>query len=143
MGEIIARNRQLSDARLQCDRARASWDEARTRAREALGRWSKVVSGAVSCADLLREARSLEGWRARVAQRAAELEIARTAMLQAENDAAHARRAYRQEYARREAFLKLADEQRKAQEQKRFSAQERELEDQVSAGCAVALVDVA
>jgi hypothetical protein len=147
MAAVVTRNRQLSEAQLKRDQAHASWEEADTLARAALDRRALVVANHLGrplpCADLLIAARSVEWWRDRAAERAVQLEAARAAMLQAQKDADHARRVYREADARREALQKLAEEQRKAELQKSLRAQESDLEDRTSVNFAARLVDVA
>ncbi len=147
MAAVTACNLRLREAQRKHDEAHASWVEAETQARAALDRRARVVAGhlgqALSPADLLGAVRSLEWSRACAAQRAVQLEAARAAMIQAEENANQARRVYRQADARRQALLNLAEEQRKADLQKSLRIQENEIEDRASAELAVRLMEIA
>lgn len=147
MAAVTARNRQLREAQQKHDQAHASWEEADTRARAALDRRAQVVAShlgqALPRADLLSAVRNLEWWRACAAQRAVQLEAALAGMLQAQKEADHARRVYREADARRESLMNLAEEQRKAQLQKSLRIQESEMDDRASAEFAVRLTDFA
>jgi hypothetical protein len=147
LAAVTACNRQLREAQLQHDQAQASWQAADAQARAALDRRAGVVVShlgqVLAYTDLLSAARSLEWWRACAAERAVQLEAARATMLQAQENAQRARRAYREADARREALMNLAEEQRKAQLQQSFRIQEGEMDERISAEFAMRLTDVA
>jgi hypothetical protein len=133
MDEVRARNQYQSQMEIERERAQALLLETRTRRQqEAQNRddlLAKQMQHRVSLAEIVTGTARIEWWDARVAEHVGALESADNALNQARSAAAEARREYRHIWARYEALLKLASEQRRAFNESRLRLEEHATED--------------
>jgi len=132
MAELRARNQQVLQAQLAREAAQSRWSAADAERQRQLRTMADMSAGAITTVrvgDLARTASSLDWWRARLEEEKKLLQEAEVALTHARSALEHARIAYRQAHARQEGLLQLAEQQRRALDQKRLRAQELSVED--------------